>query len=204
MTAIILDLSPVIKLTDEQFYQLCQANRDLKLERTVVGELIVMPPTGGGSGQRNANLTTDLNLWNRQTKLGVVFDSSTGFSLPNGGDRSPDASWVKLERWDALTSEEQEGFPPICPDFVIELRSRTDSLKALQTKMQEYLASDLRLGWLLDPQNQRVEIYRLGRDVEIQYSPGSLSGEDVLPGFVLELQGNFVAVRLPVPRVIAT
>ncbi len=189
MTAIILDLSPVIKLTDEQFYQLCQANRDLKLERTVVGELIVMPPTGGGSGQRNANLTTDLNLWNRQTKLGVVFDSSTGFSLPNGGDRSPDASWVKLERWDALTSEEQEGFPPICPDFVIELRSRTDSLKALQTKMQEYLASDLHLGWLLDPQNQRVEIYRLGRDVEIQYSPGSLSGEDVLPGFVLELQG---------------
>jgi len=188
MTAIILDLSPVIKLTDEQFYQLCQANRDLKLERTVVGELIVMPPTGGGSGQRNANLTTDLNLWNRQTKLGVVFDSSTGFSLPNGGDRSPDASWVKLERWDALTSEEQEGFPPICPDFVIELRSRTDSL-TLQTKMQEYLASDLRLGWLLDPQNQRVEIYRLGRDVEIQYSPGSLSGEDVLPGFVLELQG---------------
>ena len=188
MTAIILDLSPVIKLTDEQFYQLCQANRELKLERTAVGELIVMPPTGGGSGKRNANLTTDLNLWNRQTKLGVVFDSSTGFSLPNGGDRSPDASWVKLERWDALTSEEQEGFPPICPDFVIELRSRTDSL-TLQTKMQEYLASGLRLGWLLDPQNQRVEIYRVGQEVEIQYSPSSLSGEDLLPGFVLELQG---------------
>ena len=189
MTAIILDLSPVIQLTDEQFYQLCQANRDLKLERTAVGEWIVMPPTGGGSGKRNANLTTDLNLWNRQTKLGVIFDSSTGFSLPNGGDRSPDVSWVKLERWDALTSEEQEVFPPICPDFVIELRSRTDSLKVLQTKMQEYLASGLRLGWLLDPQNQRVEIYRIGQDVEIRYSPVSLSGEDVLPGFVLELQG---------------
>jgi Uma2 family endonuclease len=121
--------------------------------------------------------------------LGVIFDSSTGFSLPNGGDRSPDVSWVKLERWDALTSEEQEVFPPICPDFVIELRSRTDSLKVLQTKMQEYLASGLRLGWLLDPQNQRVEIYRIGQDVEIRYSPVSLSGEDVLPGFVLELQG---------------
>lgn len=147
-----------------------------------------MPPAGGRTGRRNADLTTDLNIWNRQTKLGVVFDSSTEFNLPNGGDRSPDASWIRLERWNALSEEEQETFPPICPDFVIELRSRTDSLRQLQEKMQEYLRSGLRLGWLIDPKKQ-VEIYRQSRDKEVLQSPATLLGEDVLPGFVLDLKG---------------
>lgn len=187
MTAITLDLHSIVELTDKQFYQLCQANPDIKIERNAEGKLIVMPPTGGRTGRRNADLTTDLTIWNRQTKLGVVFDSSTEFSLPNGGDRSPDASWIKLERWNALSSEEQETFPPICPDFVVELRSRTDSLTQLQLKMQEYLKSGLRLGWLIDPKNQRVEIYRQNRDKEVRYSP-AMSGEDVLPGFVLDLK----------------
>jgi Uma2 family endonuclease len=126
-------------------------------------------------------------LWNRQTKLGKVFSSSTIFHLPKGGDRSPDAAWVKLERWEALTQEEQDGFPPICPDFVIELRSRTDALKPLQNKMQEYLNSGLRLGWLINPKNRQAEIYRPNQSVEIVQLPTSLSGEDVLPGFVLDL-----------------
>jgi Uma2 family endonuclease len=146
-----------------------------------------MSPVGGVSGNREADLITDLNLWNRQTQLGRVFSSSTIFRLPEGGDRSPDAAWVAIERWESLTPEEQEKFPPICPDFVIELRSRTDSLSQLQEKMQEYLNSGLRLGWLINPQAQQVEIYRPNQTVEIVQLPVSLSGEDTLPGFVLNL-----------------
>ncbi len=189
MTAITLDLHPIIDLTDEQFYQLCQANPDIKIERDAEGKIIVMPPTGGNTGRRNADLTTDLTIWNRQTKLGVVFDSSTEFNLPNGGNRSPDAAWVKIECWNALSVEEQETFPPICPDFVIELRSRTDNLTPIQNKMQEYLNSGLRLGWLIDPKNKRVEVYRQGQPKQVLTSPTTLSGEDVLPGFVLDLKG---------------
>ncbi|NET33327.1 MAG: Uma2 family endonuclease [Cyanothece sp. SIO1E1] len=174
-----------VGLTDEQFYNLCCANRDLKLERTARGELVIMPPVGGLSGEREADLITDLNLWNRQTKLGKVFSSSTIFRLPRGGDRSPDAAWVKLGRWNALTLRAQEGFPPLCPDFVIQLRSKTDKLKALQDKMQEYLESGLQLGWLINPQDEKVEIYRPNQIVEIAQFPVSLSGEDILPGFVL-------------------
>jgi Uma2 family endonuclease len=189
MTAIILDLHSIINLTDEQFYQLCQANSDIKIERNAQGKLIVMPPTGGETGKRNFSLLGQLWLWVEQNpKLGVGFDSSTEFNLPNGGERSPDAAWVKMERWNALSEEDQETFPPICPDFVIELRSRTDNLKPLQDKMQEYLKSGLRLGWLIDPKNQRVEIYRQGQAVEVLQSPTTLSGEDVLPGFVLDLK----------------
>lgn len=187
ITPLVLQMSPAIEMTDNQFFQFCQLNRDLRIERTVKGELVIMPPVGGRSGNREADLITDLNLWNRQTILGKVFSSSTIFRLPQGGNRSPDAAWVKLERWEALTEEEQDGFPPICPDFIIELRSRTDALKPLQHKMLEYLASGLRLGWLINPQTQQVEIYRQGRDVEIVQFPVSLSGEDVLPGFVLDL-----------------
>jgi Uma2 family endonuclease len=186
MTTVVLNLESV-GLTDEQFYHLCQVNRDWQFERTAKGELIIMSPVGGVSGNREADLITDLNLWNRQTQLGRVFSSSTIFRLPNGGDRSPDAAWVSLERWEALTPEQQEAFPPICPDFVIELRSRTDALKPIQEKMQEYLNSGLRLGWLINPQAQQVEIYRPSREVEIVQFPVSLSGEDVLPGFVLNL-----------------
>lgn len=186
MTTVTLNLDTV-ELTDEQFYRLCQMNRDWQFERTAKGEIIIMSPVGGVSGNREADLITDLGLWNRQTQLGRVFSSSTIFRLPNNGDRSPDAAWVSLERWSALTTEEQEKFPPICPDFVIELRSRTDPLRPLQEKMQEYLNSGLRLGWLINPQDQQVEIYRHSREVEIVQFPVSLSGEDVLPGFVLNL-----------------
>lgn len=189
MSALTLDLSPVIKLTDEQFYQLCQANRDVRFERTARGELIVMPPTGGESSKQNAGLTAQLWLWNQQTALGEVFDSSGGFKLPNGADRSPDAAWVKLERWEALTPEQRRRFPPLAPDFVVELRSASDELEPLRSKMQEYLDNGVRLGWLIDPQSQRVEIYRPGREVEVLQSPTTVSGSDVLPGFVLNLQG---------------
>ena len=193
MTAITLELRSIVDFTDEQFYQLCQANPDIRLERTDEGELVVMPPAGGGSSKRNADITTDLNIWNRKTRLGVVFDSSGGFSLPNGGDRSPDAAWVKLERWEALTVEEQERFLPLAPDFVIELRSPSDNLKKAQAKMKEYRDNGVRLGWLIEPQNQRVEVYRLGIDVEVLEFPTSLLGEDVLPGFILDLSQILVA-----------
>ncbi|MEG4201342.1 MULTISPECIES: Uma2 family endonuclease [unclassified Microcoleus] len=177
-----------INLTDEQFFQLCQHNRDYQFERTASGELIIKPPTGSETSRRNADLTSQLRVWNHETKLGVVFDSSGGFTLPNGADRSPDASWVKKERWDTLTPEQKDCFAPLCPDFVVELRSRTDSLKKLQEKMQEYIDNGARLGWLIDRQNGRVEIYRPGQDVEIIENPATLSGEDVLPGFVLNLE----------------
>ncbi|AOX01988.1 hypothetical protein BJP34_23430 [Moorena producens PAL-8-15-08-1] len=174
-----------VDFTDNQFYHLCQVNPEFQIERTAKGELIIMPPVGGISGNQEADLITELTIWNRQTNMGKVFSSSTMFKLPNGGDRSPDAAWVTLDRWQALTPEQQQKFPPICPDFVIELRSRTDTLKSLQDKMKEYLNSGLQLGWLINPQNQQVEIYRPNQPVEIVGFPVNLSGEDVLPGFVL-------------------
>jgi Uma2 family endonuclease len=176
-----------VTLSDDQFYQLCQDNENLQLERTAQGELVIMPPVGGLSGNRESDLNADLVIWNRQTQLGKVFSSSTIFRLPNGGDRSPDVAWVRSDRWESLTLEEQEKFPPLCPDFVIELRSRTDSLKQLQEKMQEYLNSDLRLGWLINPQDQQVEIYRPNQAVEVVQLPTTLSGEKVLPGFILDI-----------------
>ena len=186
MNAIVLNLKEV-ELTDEQFFNLCKVNENWNLERTAKGELVIMPPVGGESGQREADLITDLNIWNRQVQLGVVFSSSTIFSLPNGGDRSPDVAWIKSGRWDNLTAKQKQGFPPICPDFVIELRSQSDALKPLQNKMQEYLASGLSLGWLINPQNNQVEIYRCGCDVEIVQLPNLLDGENVLPGFTMSL-----------------
>jgi Uma2 family endonuclease len=187
MTAITLNLEPITHLTHEQFYELCMANRDVSMERSPSGELIIMTPLGGLSGKKEADYITDLNIWNRQTGLGEVFSSSTVFNLPGGGDRSPDAAWIKLERWEGLTPEQQEKFPPICPDFVIELRSRTDRLKLLQQKMQEYLRCGLRLGWLINPQDRQVEIYRLGQEAEVLTYPVMLSGEAVLPGFELTI-----------------
>lgn len=188
MNALIVNLNPVIELTDEQFFHLCQANRDLRFERTATGELIIMSPTGGETGNRNAGLTAQVWLWNEQNKLGVVFDSSTGFKLPNGADRSPDAAWVKLERWNALTQEQQTRFLPLCPDFVVELLSPSDSLKVTQEKMKEYQENGIRLGWLINRKSRQVEIYRIGQEVEVLESPATLSGEDVLPGFVLNLE----------------
>jgi Uma2 family endonuclease len=188
MTAFTVNFNPVIELTDDQFYQLCRANPDIKFERNAKGELIIMPPTGGETGNCNAELVIDLGIWNRQTKLGVCFDSSTCFKLPKGGDRSPDVAWIEQARWDTLTPEQKEKFPPICPDFVVELMSPSDTLKNTQDKMKEYRDNGVRLGWLINRQNRTVEIYRQGQDVEVLQSPVTLSGEDVLPGFVLNLQ----------------
>ncbi len=181
----ILELKPLIKLTSEDFYQLCQINRDIPLELSRNGELIIMSPVGGESGNKEASLITDFSIWNRQTKLEFVFSSSTVFNLPNGGNRSPDVAWIKKERWESLTLEQRQKFPPICPDFVIELRSPSDKLKTLQDKMQEYLDAGLRLGWLINPQDNNVEIYRPNQSVEVLNLPVSLSGEDVLPNFNL-------------------
>ena len=182
-----LNIPAAVKLTDEQFYQLSLANRDLRLERTASGEVIIMPPTGGGTGKRNSDLNIQLGLWNRETKLGFVFDSSTGFKLPNGATRSPDAAWVKRDCWDALTLEQQEQFPPLCPDFVVELQSPSDALADARLKMQEYLENGVQLGWLIAPKIRQVEIYRPNRELEIVQSPAILSGEEVLTGFVLDL-----------------
>jgi Uma2 family endonuclease len=182
-----ITIPQTFKVTHEQFQQIAAVNRDLRLERTATGELIIMAPTGSETGHRNQDMSGQLWLWNRQTKLGVVFDSSSGFKLPNSADRSPDASWVKLERWQTLTPKEQEGFAPLCPDFVVELRSKSDNMEPLREKMREYIANGARLGWLIDRKNQKVEIYRQNQDVEILDNPRTLSGEEVLPGFVLDL-----------------
>jgi Uma2 family endonuclease len=176
-----------VNLTDEQFYQLCVNNPDLNIERSAKGVLIFMPPVGGDSGNREMTLGGELYAWNKQAGLGKVFSSSTIFKLPGGGDRSPDAAWIELSRWQALTSEQRQKFPPIAPDFVLELRSRTDSLSSLQEKLQEYLDSGVRLGWLFNPHEQQVEIYRQGQAKQVLALPAQLSGEDVLPGFVLQV-----------------
>jgi Uma2 family endonuclease len=187
MIPITLTLDPVVKLTHAEFYQLCEANPDAKLELTSFGELVIMSPTGGVSGNRNMTLTRRIGNWTEQDGTGIAFDSSTMFRLPNGALRSPDAAWILLERWNTLSPEEQETFPPICPDFVVELRSKTDTLKSLQDKMQEYINNGTRLGFLLNPQNKQVEIYRQGQAKEVLNAPSDISGEDVLVGFVLRL-----------------
>jgi Uma2 family endonuclease len=187
----ILTLPPILTLkldlTQEQFWQLCQENHDFQFERTTSGELIIMPPTGGNTGKRNVKLITQLDLWNSQTRLGEVFDSNTGFTLPNGADRSPDASWVSRERWEALTPEQQDKFVPLCPDFVVELMSPSDRLEKTRQKMQEYQENGAKLGWLINRKQQQIEIYRWHQAVEILEHPNQISGEDVLPGFVLDL-----------------
>ena len=176
-------------VTQEQFAALAAANQDLQLERTAQGELIVNPPTGWETGKRNWSISGELYLWWRNAgEPGEAFDSSTAFILPNGATRSPDASWVSQARWDALTPEQTSTFANICPDFVVELRSGSDSLKPLQEKMQEYMDNGAKLGWLIDPQNRQVEIYRPGLEVEVLANPTELSGEEVLPGFVLNLR----------------
>jgi Uma2 family endonuclease len=180
-----------LKITDEQFLAFVMANPNLCLERTAAGELIVMPPTGSESGNYNFELNTDLGIWNRQARLGKAFDSSTGFCLPNGATRAPDGAWVTNERWNALTPQQRKSFAPICPDFVLELASETDSLDTLRQKMQEYIENGCRLGWLIIPKSKQAEIYRLGQVPEVLQSPDMLSGESVLPGFILPLQTIF-------------
>jgi Uma2 family endonuclease len=188
MTDIIVNFNSIITFTDDDFYQLCRKNPDVKFERNAKGELLIMSPTGGETGNCNVEIATDFVIWNRQTKLGVCFDSSTCFKLPNGANRSPDVSWIRQDRWDALTPEQQEKFPPIAPDFVLELMSPTDRLQETQSKMQEYIDNQVKLGWLINRKTRQVEIYRQGQPVEIIKSPKTLSGEDVLPGFILDMQ----------------
>ncbi|WP_009633226.1 Uma2 family endonuclease [Synechocystis sp. PCC 7509] len=191
MDAATVSLPPTLQLslnlTDEQFFQLCQNNRELQFERTASGEPIIMPPTGGETGNRNFEITVGIGIWNKKYNLGKGFDSSTGFKLPNGANRSSDASWVKQERWEALTPQQKQKFIPLCPDFVVELPSPNDSLKQTQLKMQEYIDNGARLGWLIDAKTRRVEIYRPDRTVELLENPVNLSGEEVLPGFVLDI-----------------
>ena len=188
MNALTVHLNSIISLSDEQYFQLCQANRDLRFERTATGEIIIMPPTGGETGNRNAAITAQLWIWNDQKKLGKVFDSSTGFKLPNSAFLSPDAAWIKLERWNTLTPAQKEKFITLCPDFVIELLSPSDRTSVIREKMLEYLDSGIQLGWLINRKSQQVEIYRPNAEVEIKAAPNTLSGEAVLPGFVLNLE----------------
>lgn len=176
------------KLSEEQFVRLCQENPDLRIELTAQQELVIMPPTGLDSGWRNSRLTRRLDTWTEADGTGIAFDSSTMFTLPNGAKRSPDASWIRRERWDALAQDQRQGFGRICPDFVAELRSPSDRLQDLQAKMQEYITNGVRLGWLVDPLEKRVYVYRPGQSVSMLEDPASVSGDPVLPGFVLQVR----------------
>jgi Uma2 family endonuclease len=184
---LLLRLAPVIEMSDRQFFELCQLNRDLRIERTSQGDLMIMPPTGGETGRMNFELTSLFSYWVHADGTGVGFDSSTGFTLPNGAKRSPDLAWIKRSRWEALTQEQREEFPPLCPDFVLELRSPSDALATVQAKMREYLDNGAQLGWLIDPIEKKVYVYRPQVPVECLDNPATISGEPVLPGFILEL-----------------
>lgn len=186
MTPIIMNCD-VLQLTDDQFFELCQNNRDVRIERNSKGDLVIMSPVGGESGNRNARLTQQLLNWSDSNKTGIAFDSSTGYKLPNNAIRSPDASWIPLTKWNQLTSQEKEKFLPLCPDFVVELMSPSDSLSNTQMKMKEYVENGIKLGWLINRKTRQVEIYRQGKDVEILENPNYLLGEDVLIDFVLDL-----------------
>lgn len=176
------------KLNEKEFEQFCYDNKDMRIELTKEGDLIVMPPTGGETGIRNFSLVVQFGIWAEKNGTGYGFDSSTLFTLPNGAKRSPDLSWIKKERWDALTKKEQKKFSPICPDFVVELRSETDSLKTLQEKMKEYIENGAQLGWLIDPIKKKVYVYRPNKNVEELENPESVSGEPLLRSFTLNIQ----------------
>lgn len=188
MQPLILNTSEVLTLTDDELFQLCAANRDLRIERDSHGNLILMSPAGGETSSRNIILGAELVIWNRASQLGKAFDSSGGFILPSGAMLSPDVSWIPIERWNQLGAEERKKFLPLCPDFVIELRSPSDRLKDLQKKMQEWMDNGCRLGWLIDPVEEKTYVYReKGENSVVESFDEALSGEEVLPGFVLEL-----------------
>ncbi|MEH2449937.1 Uma2 family endonuclease [Nostoc sp.] len=185
---LVVQIPPSMQMTDEQFFDFCQVNRDLRIERNQFGEISIMPPTGGKTGNRNFSIAGQLYVWAEKDGTGVFFDSSTGFKLSTGADRSPDVSWMKLERWNSLSAEQQEKFVPLCPDFVVELRSLSDNLKPLKEKMQEYIREPgVQLGLLIDRKHRRVYIYRPGVPEECLENPATVSGELVLPGFVLNM-----------------
>jgi Uma2 family endonuclease len=183
----VLQMQPNIIMTDDNFYDFCQLNRDFRIERNQIGDLLIMSPTGSETEERNFDLIVQLGIWTKQNGTGVGFGSSGGFTLPNGAVRSPDAAWINRTKWEAIPVEQRKKFAPICPEFIIELRSETDNLKILQEKMQEYIDNGTRLGWLIDRKQQKVFIYRPGQAVEELDNPQTLTGEDLLPGFVLDL-----------------
>ncbi len=185
---LLVHLQPVLEMTEDQFFDFCQINRDLRIERNAMGELIIMPPTGGETGIRNFSLIFEFGKWLEKHPNGVAFDSSTIFKLPNGAKRSPDLAWVANEKWNALSAEEKKKFPPLCPDFVVELRSPSDSVRNLQAKMEEYIENGAALGWLIDPLEKKVHIYRPNAEIEILDNPKQVSGEPLLKGFVLNVK----------------
>jgi len=185
---LIVHLRPVLELTDEQFYAFCQLNRDLRIERTAQGEVVIMPPAGGKTSERNAEIVIQRGMWAKRDGTGATFDSSGGFVLPDGAIRSPDAAWITHARLAALTAEQRDKFLPLCPDFVLELRSPTDTLTTLHAKMQEYLDNGARLGLLIDPMQRRVYVYHPQAPVECLENPDTISGDPVLPGFILDLR----------------
>jgi Uma2 family endonuclease len=185
---LILHFPSSMPMTDEQFFEFCQANRDLRIERNKFGEISIMPPTGSETGNRNFNIAGQLYIWAEKDNTGICFDSSTGFKLSTGAERSPDVSWIKLARWNQLTPEQKQKFAPICPDFIIELRSASDNLQLLKDKMTEYMQEpEIQLGWLIDRKHRRVYIYRPGNPAECLENPATVSGENILPGFVLKM-----------------
>lgn len=192
---LVVHTSPVMEMNDEQFFQFCQLNRDLRIERTAEGDLIIMPPAGGSSGRGNAELTYLFQTWARREGTGQVFDSSTGFILPNGATRSPDVAWVRNDRLDRLSDEQWEQFLPLCPDFVLELRSPSERLQVVQQKMEEYRQNGARLGWLLDAPRKRVHVYRPEAPPELLENPFQLSGDPVLQGFVLDVGQVWAAMK---------
>jgi len=186
-TPLTVNFPSLVQMTNEQFYEFCRANGDLRIERTANGEVIIMPPAFSDTGNRNFNIAAQLGYWTEQDGTGIGFDSSTGFTLPNGAMRSPDASWIELERWNLLTDAQKASFAPICPSFVIELRSSSDRLIKLQEKMQEYIDNGASLGWLIDRQNRKVYIYRANRELEVLENPEAVTGNPELPGFILRM-----------------
>jgi len=183
----VLHLHPVIEMTDDQFFEFCQANDELQIERTSSGDIVILPPEGGGSGYRGSELGGQLRNWARRDRTGVAFGSSAGFTLPNGAMRSPDAAWVRKDRLRALSREQKEKFLPLRPDFVVEVRSPSDRLPRLRNKMAEYMENGARLGWLLDPQSREVYVYRPGAKVRRLRTPRMVKADPELPGFVLDL-----------------
>ncbi len=187
ISPLVLQMSPAIQMTDDQFFELCQLNRNLHIERNAQGEIIIMPPTGSETGSRNFDLIVQLGVWTRQDGTGIGFDSSAGFTLPNGAVKSSDAAWIKLEKWSVIPKEKREKFAPICPDFVVELRSPSDNLQLLKDKLQEYINNGTSLGWLIDRKHQKVYIYRPNSEVEYLDKPLILKGDPILLGFTLDL-----------------
>lgn len=188
LSSMVLHWPPSLHLVNEQFFDFCQSNKELRIERTAQGDYEIMAPTGGETGWRNSRLTTLLSIWAEQEGSGVVFDSSTGFILPNGAIRSPDVSWVKKSRLAVLTAEQKQRFLPLCPDLVIELRSPSDSLKALQDKMQEFIENGVGLGWLIDPEARQVYVFRPNQDISSLDGPEFLSADAELQGLKLDMK----------------